>query len=220
MKNKLYICIGIIIILISIIICLSISLINNKHSNNIPSNNIITIPQDNTTQENGLIDNVESYSEVELVNYFENMESESENINSSNFKDKVINYFTDIVDFIFYDKEIKGYTFKSLTDEAKLEIIKICLVIDSKIDKYFPDYKSNISNKYQNIKNKAIELYISLTKKICSNNEELCNKSIEVFANIYDKCSIGLNYLNEFLKSIGSKISIWYENTKHLQHSN
>ena len=60
----------------------------------------------------------------------------------------------------------------------KLKILNLFLKIDHKIEKKFPNYKSNISTKgnkvYGNAKNKAIELYFDITTEACKNDKELC----------------------------------------------
>ena len=76
---------------------------------------------------------------VTPVNYFEN-------IDNSNDKNAIKEGFVKIVDFIFYGTEINGYTFKSLTNEAKLKIMSIALSLDKKVEEIFPGYKETISN--------------------------------------------------------------------------
>ena len=63
---------------------------------------------------------VNSYSEEDVVSYFDSIGNEVEK--SSTFKEKFKEYFITIVDFIFYEKEIKGYT--KLTEEELRESLK------------------------------------------------------------------------------------------------
>lgn len=53
------------------------------------------------------------------------------------------------VDFIFYDQPINGVYFSSLTDSAKRTIMIEIANIDSAIMEYYPNYKEEISAKYQ-----------------------------------------------------------------------
>lgn len=157
--------------------------------------------------------NENSFSEEDVVSYFENIGNEVEN--SSSFKEKFKEYFINVVDFIFYDKEINGYTFNSLSDSAKAKIIGIALKIDSKIEEYVPNYKENISstsNKiYTNIKDKLIVLYMDIATDICKNNEDECIKVKEIFGEIKDACKIGWDFIKGLFKGGLSKVKDWYE---------
>lgn len=152
-------------------------------------------------------------SEYDIVSYFENIDNEVEE--SSSFKEKFKEYFITIVDFIFYEKEIKGYTFDDLSSTSKAKIISIALKIDNKIEEYVPNYKENISstsNKiYTGIKDKLIVLYMDISTDICKNNEEECNKVKEIFSEIKDVCKIGWDFIKNLFKGGFSKIKDWYE---------
>ena len=92
-------------------------------------------------------------SEETIINYFENKKGETI-INSSSLasaKEKAKNIFFDIIDFIFFDKQINGVTFSSLSLEAKAKVMTIALNIDSTIMKKYPNYKENVSTAYQSV---------------------------------------------------------------------
>ena len=102
----------------------------------------------NSNTGNSSTSNSTVYTENDVISYFQNEENSISTYQEGvTFKEKAKNTFVTIVDFIFYDKEIKGHTFKELSNSAKLQIIKIALSIDSKIEKYFPDYKETIKTK-------------------------------------------------------------------------
>lgn len=146
------------------------------------------------------------YDENDVVNYFENMEYELEN--SSSFKEN----FITVVDFIFYDSEIKGYTFDELSGITKTKIIGIAIKMDSRIEEYAPNYKEIISsNSSINIKEKLVILYMDTATDICSNNEEKCLKVKENFGEIRDDCSIGWEFIKGLLSDGVSKLKGWYE---------
>lgn len=155
----------------------------------------------------------DNYSEEDVVRYFENMGNEVEK--SSSFKEKFKEYFIAVVDFIFYDKEINGYTFDGLSGTAKAKIIGIALKIDSKIEGYAPNYKENIystSNKvYTDIKDKLIVSYMDVATDICKNNEKECIKVKEIFGEIKDVCKIGWDFIKGLFKGGFSKVKDWYE---------
>ncbi len=121
------------------------------------------------------------------------------------------NGFIKVVDFLFYDEPINGVKFSELSNSAKLKVLELALSIDKKIDDVFPDYKETISEKYNGLKSKIVNLYIDLTTNICSNNEDLCSEAKEKFS--YIKATFDLSL--DFLKSLGSdaleKLKLWYE---------
>lgn len=143
-----------------------------------------------------------SYTENDVVNYFVVMNDEISEIEG--FKDKFKEYFITIVDFIFYDKNIKGYTFRELNDTTKIKVISFALKIDAKLEKYLPDYKENISsvsgNVYNNIKERLVYLYMDISASICKDNEEECNNVKIIWSDIKEACGIGW----EFIKKIAS----------------
>ena len=100
---------------------------------------------------------------------------------ATNFQNEADGFVT-VVDFLFYDKEIGGYTFNQLTNSAKLQVIKIALSIDHKIDEYFPNYKDSIKKGYESVKEKLAELYLKTTSSLCETvGEDTCNQAKEDF---------------------------------------
>lgn len=241
-KNIIILCLLVVIfILLIIIFCLSLKkensindlIINevidesNNLSTDIPTGTT-TIPTGTTTEDNNVLNsnlndsNIKSNTEYNddvnensVIQYFDNMNNE---INESNFekcKTKFKDYFITGVDFIFYDKEIKGYTFDELSNEAKLKVIAILIKIDNKIEKYAPGYKESISNTgsriYTDIKERLITAYFDISTKMCSNNTYECDRAKEMFGDVKNECKIGLSYVKKVAISGGRKIKDWYE---------
>ena len=153
------------------------------------------------------------YSSSDVIKYFS--DALEEVIESSSFQEKFKEYFIKIIDFIFYDKEIKGYTFSELSDITKTKIIAIALKIDSKLDKYVPNYKENISSTgiyvYSNIKEMLVTLYMDISIDICDNNYENCEKVKEIFEEIKEYCNISWDFIKGLLSNSVSKLKNWYE---------
>lgn len=152
------------------------------------------------------------YTETDIINYFEDLKNKLINYNNKHDISKEIKEkFVTGIDFLFYDKEIGGKTFKELTNITKLKILKITLEIDSKIDSVFPGYKDSINTSYQNIKNKIITLYLDTTTDICNNDQELCNNAKSGFQDL--KANFGITW--ELIKDLSgtglSKLKDWYE---------
>lgn len=117
----------------------------------------------------------EPMTEVQTIQYFENSyQKVEEYVNSDNFesvKDKLNDIFISTVDFVFYGKEINGITFNDLTEETKMQILKILEKIDNAIETKKPNYKVVIKD-----------------------------KSSDLYENISEKVSRGLTYTDDFLE--------------------
>lgn len=154
-------------------------------------------------------------SEDDVVSYFEDIYSMEDDNSFDSFKDNLKNGFISIVDFIFYDSEINGYTFKELSNVAKLKIIGIALKIDSKIEEYIPEYKETISNTsgkvYNDIKMRLVTLYLDISSEVCSNHQEGCATAKEIFNDVKNVCKISWDFVKGLLKSGKDKLKVWYE---------
>lgn len=166
-------------------------------------------PKTTTTQ------NVE-LNEEEIINYAKLSYDETSNGNekksiSASIKSK----FVTLVDFIFYDGKIKDKTFKELSDKAKAKVIYYTLLMDSKIDSKWPDYKQTIKNKTNDLKAKLIAKYMDITTNICENHADGCEmvkqdftllkKSLNLTWDIVKSAfSYGYNKTYTYLKN-------WYE---------
>lgn len=213
-----------IIILILIIIILSVLFITkyNKDSESKLGNfdEVIDLnndenkqkDEDTTNDNNNTNNNNENYTEEDIINYFNDIENEVENESKiDNYKTKFKDYFTNTIDFIFYDKEIKGHKFKDLTNSAKLKIIASAIKIDAKIDEKIPNYKNSLSTKYKDIKSDLVMKYLDLTVSICSNHEQECDKAKELFKEIKSKGKIGLSYIKNIMSKGKNKLKDYYE---------
>lgn len=166
---------------------------------------------DNVSEDN--IDVLED--EIALISYFSLEEQELDTLDKDNpsIRQRAKDIFVNIVDFIFYDKEIKGYTFKGLTTKAKLKIINIALSIDSKIDKYFPDYKDIIKDKYNDIKGALALKYLEFTSYICDSvGSSVCEEAKKDFNNMKKSFNFTFDLIKELAKSGSNKLKEFYEN--------
>lgn len=228
-KKRILILIASIIVLLSII-GVSFFFIKNKYNelekleinsseknntkNNTSNNKAVKNEQEKEENDNSST-NVDKMFEEEIVNYFEDNYN---GINSNawdSVKDKAKEYFITIVDFIFYNGEIKGYTFNDLSSTTKLKIISIALKIDHKIEKHIPGYKDTISSNgskiYNNVKERLVTLYLDISAEICKNHENDCDTAKEIFKDIKDNCRIGWDFVKKLVSSGTSKLKEWYE---------
>lgn len=153
------------------------------------------------------------YTENDVISYFKNEENGISTYQEGvTFKEKAKNTFVTIVDFIFYDKEIKSHTFKELSNSAKLQIIKIALSIDSKIEEYFPDYKETIKTKYDNLKGKLASLYLEATASLCDSvGIDTCNQAKEDFNTMKNSFGFTWDLVKELAVNGKNKVKDFYE---------
>lgn len=157
-----------------------------------------------------------SYNDEEVVAYFEDLSRSLDNDSiDSNLGSSIKSGFVTIVDFLFYDGEIKGKTFDELGTSAKLKVLEIAFTIDSKIDKQFPGYKEQISSSgsriYTNVKDKAVAVYLDITSKICADEEALCESAKEGLASLKKNFSLTWDFVKNAAGSGLTKIKDWYE---------
>lgn len=189
--------------------------INESIDSGLVNNSMENIVSPSSDSNNDSVDS--TYSSDDVISYFQS-EADSLSVYQENesFALKAKNAFTNIVDFIFYDKEIKGYTFNELTNSAKLKVIKIALTIDSKIDKYFPNYKETIKDKYDNLKGKLASLYLEITLSLCETvGSNTCNQAKEDFNNMKESFGFTWELIKELATNGSNKVKNFYESWRN-----
>ena len=109
--------------------------------------------------------------------------------------------FIDLADFVFYDKEIKGYKFKDLSLTSKKEVLKYYNDVDKKIEKVYPNYKkvieANSKKTYNDLKEKASKMLEEYKEQLKAETYSTCKKeSKSVFTKI-----------NKFFNDLFKKVS-------------
>ena len=165
---------------------------------------VVLVINGNKKEENNI-------EETETIEYNDPLEY-FEEVNNSNDENKIKKGFTNVVDFLFYGKEINGKTLNDLTDSAKLKIMKIALSLDSKIEDKFPNYKNKIADKYKEIKSKVVQLYVETTTKICTNHEQLCIDAKNDFNSLKESFGLTFDYIKKYGTEGIDKLKEWYEN--------
>lgn len=199
--------------------------INNNQCTHENINNeqvIENIEQNKETNEN----NEQTYTEEDLIviNSFNEIKDEiSKKIDDSNFLDSCKATFITIVDFIFYDGEIKGIKFDDLSEEAKQNILKTSNQIDELITSKFPNYKEDISNTTSNAFNKASELIKKGANNVNDFSKELLgednyNAIIDAKDDIVDYTKDAFENISDFTSNLYKdgklKVKTWYEQFK------
>lgn len=147
-----------------------------------------------------------------VVNFFkEEKELIKKYINEEKYelaKKKAKDYFITCVDFIFYDKEIKGVKWNDLEESAKKEVYNSFSEVDYLISLKYPDYKDNISDKYEVVKkytNKAYYKSIDVIRELIGN---------ESFDKLNDSKNKVISVTKETTNKTKVKIKKWYQNYK------
>lgn len=195
--------------------------INNQKESNLHKG-------DTTMQNNTSTPSVakEQYTENDktVIATFDNIEKDVDNLlqgeKTESTKDKLKGTFVTIVDFIFYDAEIKGIKFDDLTEGAKQNVLETANNIDSKIEKSFPGYKETISDKTKSAYNKASEVIkkgANSVKEFSKEKlgEENYNAIIDAKDELvyYTKNAFDIvgNVTSNLWKQGKSKVKSWYE---------
>jgi len=187
---------------------------NNQNSNTNSSNNVTnqntTKPNNSNLNSNNTSNN--ENADTAVMNYMTNLQSD---MDKSSLGESAKKGFITVVDFLFYNGTIKGYTFNELSNSVKLKVLSLSLYFDNKIEKYFPGYKESISNTtkkvYTNVKNMIVSSYLNITTSICENNSDICDQAKKDFQSL--KTNFGLTF--DLIKDIASdginNLKNWYE---------
>ena len=151
-----------------------------------------------------------------VLNEFENYKNEVLNSNDqSTFKEKGKAFFIKTVDFIFYDGDIKGVTFKELKDSTREAIYNGLCDMDELIMEVAPNYKENISSKYDVVKDFTKKAYYSSLDKIKELiGEEKYDKITELKNSLKEKAGNVAEKAGEKAKEYKNKLQDWYQNYK------
>ncbi|MCI6266900.1 MAG: hypothetical protein MR598_08675 [Erysipelotrichaceae bacterium] len=191
---------------------------NNKENDETTTSNDETTTEaenKNATQQD-TTSNASIETEDSVVTYFEQLNKDIDRYNQNRSLGQTIKKgFVTAIDFLFYGGTIKGYTFDSLSNKAKLKVLKLAFSIDSKIEKYFPGYKEEISTTsskiYTNVKAKAIEAYLDITTKVCQEQSDTCHTAKEGLADLKKSFSLTWDFIKD-ISGVGiSKLKAWYE---------
>lgn len=191
-----------------------------NNNTNINQNNQVKSDKDPTNSSNQSIsnqplpdqDSTSSSADAQILNYFNDLQND---FNATSIKDSVKSGFISVVDFLFYNGKIKGYTFDQLSSSAQLKVLAMALYFDQKIDTYFPGYKESISTTtgktYTNLKEKIVYTYLNLTTSICANHSDLCTSAKEGFMILKTNFGLTWSLIKDIAKDGLTNLKDWYE---------
>lgn len=175
--------------------------------------------EDDLSEIEEYIDTPYSTEEVEVskddeiaLEYFNTLKHDVARISSyenvERFKDSITQSFIYLTDFIFFDVELEGIKFKDLTTEAKAAAITTYVEIDQLIMNIYPDYKEDLSDKYDTVKEFFTELYESnLSEEAKQNIENTSDKVNEVVDLVGE-------YAGDIYDNAKTKVKTWYGDFK------
>lgn len=161
------------------------------------------ITETETTEE--IIAQETDSSDEQIINELNNDKNNIELYITQNDIENVKTYgkafFIKTVDFIFYDKDINGIKFNDLKEETKEDVYNAFCNIDALIMTFSPDYKENIGEKYEVVKDFTSNVYYSSLDKIKQSiGEENYNKIGEIKDNAKEKIKEGTDNAKEYIK--------------------
>lgn len=156
-------------------------------------------------EETQTLDNFTFFKDAkqEIISYIESEEFE-------NLKEKGKYYVTTGIDFIFFDQPINGIYFNEMTTELKKDILRDVNSLDEAIMAYYPDYKEDISSKYQVASEFINEKYLDIMDAI---KEYLGEENYNAVGEIKDqikedvsnKTEEGIEYIKDLYNSWKNK---------------
>lgn len=195
----------------------NIKVIDEKIVKNDETTTIISTTKNKTTtnnKKNNTSTTIKSTTVVnsKKVNVLSDIKSSYDNLNVS---EKSKEKFIELVDFIFYGKEINGVTFDSLKNNVKLKIIYYTLLIDNKIEQKYPNYKEKLNLKYQNAKYKLIASYLDFSTNVCKNSKDNCKQVKSDFNDLKQSFSLTWDLIKNCFEYASNKTTTtlknWYE---------
>lgn len=149
---------------------------------------------------------VEDDKDLEIKDTFNNYKESINELVKNNDIDNIKKYgkeiFVNMVDFIFYDKDINGIKFSDLKEETKEDIYNTFCDIDTLIMKFSPNYKENIGEKYEAVKDFTSKAYYKTLDVIKEKiGEENYEKIKETKDNTKEKIKDGADNVKEYIKS-------------------
>lgn len=165
--------------------------------------------------------NIETTPDEQITTYVNEL---NDSIDIESIKEKAIEKFIVLTDFIFYDTKINGIKFNDLTEGTKKEILDVYYVIDNKIETKFPDYKETIADKYNiatsYLTNKYNEISDKLKEKTMEKiGEDNYNNISETNKEITEQDKENLQIIKEKAEETTdkakTKVKSWYEDLKN-----
>ena len=163
-----------------------------------------------TPKENNTID-ISEQLKYEFKKEIEDIKEFAKSDNTKHALEKGKECFINIVDFMFYGKDINGYTFSMFKDDFKEDMYSYLKDLDSVLMYIKSDYKESIGEKYNIVKDFSKEKYNSALNYIISKigqdkYNDIISKKDSIWGTIKEKTS---DLKNKSLTLIDGKYKEW-----------
>lgn len=175
-----------------------------------------TTEEPTTTEEYAYVEEENTVVEEQLTEFtfFEDAKQELityiESEDFQQLKEKGKYYITTAIDFIFYDQPINGIYFDQMTEELKKDIIRDVKALDEAIMAYYPDYKEDVSSKYQIAADFISEKYLDVMDAIKEylgeeNYNAVGEIKDQIKEDVSEKAQEGLEYIKDLYSNWKNK---------------
>lgn len=132
------------------------------------------------------------------------------------YKEKAIDLFITITDFIFYDGKIYNIEYDELKEETKKTILSDFVEIDSIISSKYPNYKEDFKTKYDKATNWTSDKYNNMIDNVKSSLSDESLNNIEEFKESLKETGGDLtNTAGSIYSDQKIKVKSWYEKFKN-----
>ncbi|MBR1718254.1 MAG: hypothetical protein IJ715_03180 [Bacilli bacterium] len=132
------------------------------------------------------------------------------------YKEKAIDLFITITDFIFYDGKIYNIEYDELKEETKKTILSDLAEIDSIISSKYPNYKEDFKAKYDKATNWTSDKYNNMIDNVKSSLSDESLNNIEEFKESLKETGGDLtNTAGSIYNDQKIKVKSWYEKFKN-----
>lgn len=201
--------------------------VTDIYQENIKINEYVNIEEDTNSIEMEALEDIkiedkkiedQSCDEV-IINYFNEKKQDLNNtVDLEEFKEKAINLFITITDFIFYDTDIYGIKYNDLKEETKKTILNDFKEVDSIISIKYPTYKEDIKLKYDKAKDFTVDKYNMAIDKLKSGlSVDTLNSIDDTKESLKDTASSIKDTTSDIYSDQKVKVKSWYENLKNKQ---
>jgi len=191
---------------------------NNVKSNTTKKKKIIKNNSQSNISMNKNVNNskTKNENESEIINY---VKDKYNLVKGSISKENAKKIFIEIVDFMFYDGEIKGHKLCDFSSSAKVQISNLCTKIEIEIENKFPNLIDETESKYKEKKDYFLKAYSEIIKKYCESDNDFCVKTKNEYEKIkstFEKTFEKIdNSKNKIEKKVKDKFNNWYTNFKN-----
>lgn len=160
--------------------------------------------------------NIDDKDEIVLKIIKDKKDELNKTTDLNKYKEKAIDLFITITDFIFYDGKIYNIKYDELKEETKKTILSDFAEIDSIISSKYPNYKEDFKAKYDKATNWTSDKYNNMIDNVKSSLSDESLNNIEEFKESLKETGGDLtNTAGSIYNDQKIKVKSWYEKLKN-----